>query len=166
MTNDKQCEKPKKAKEKLSQVTTPEQAEKVKQYFIERISNSKRWKALFRDRLLPNEDYFDSEVWEKIMKDHPERASPFLTFVAFVDVYETLGLFADSIIEVERNIEVVQRNIEIVAKKSNVNLTNLEKDVGELKCVILPKLKGIAELIDRKKLEEERRQRNGDEMIV
>jgi hypothetical protein len=45
-------------------------------------------------------------------------------------------------------------------------LTNLEKDVGELKCVILPKLKGIAELIDRKKLEDERRQRNGDEMIV
>jgi hypothetical protein len=92
MTNDEQCEKPKKTKETFSQATTPEQAEKVKQYFIERISNSKRWKALFRDRLLPNEDYFDSEVWEKIMKEHPESATPFLTFVAFADVYETLGL--------------------------------------------------------------------------
>jgi len=154
------------AKAVHNQATTPEEEEKISQIFSEKVSKSKHWKTVYRDRLLPNEDFFDTQRWDKIIKDEPEKAAPYLAFIAIADVYEMLKVFAGSVIEVERAVEKVQLNIELVAKKTDVDLSTIGNDVGELKDVILPKLKGIAELIDRKKLEDERRKRNGDEMVV
>jgi hypothetical protein len=150
----------------LGQANSQELEKKVKKYFKEKIETSQRWKTIYRDRLLPDDKYWDTEVWHRITKEHPEKAAPFLAFIALTEVYELLEIMTEGIIDTERGIERVQKDVEIIAKKSNVDLSNLEKDVGELKAVILPKLKGIAELIDREKLDDERIKKNGDEMIV
>lgn len=149
-----------------TQPTTPEEAERIKRYFTEKIDSLKRSKAVYRERLFEGLDRFDPETWDKIMAERPESAISFLTYRNLIEVFEMLKIFSDGMIDVERGIVKLDENINIIAKKNHLALASMENDVGKIKTVVVPALKGIRDFVDKKKIEDERRQKSGDGMIV
>jgi hypothetical protein len=148
-----------------SQSTTPEEEKRIKRYFTEKIDSLKRSKTFYRERLFEGLDHYDPETWDKIMAERPESAISFLTYRNLIEVFEMLEILSNSVIDVERGIVKLDENINIIAKQSDIDFSNIKKNVSDLKEEILPAVKGMVAYFDKNTQEAERRKKNGDSMI-
>lgn len=150
---------------KVTGLTTPEEEAKVKEYFAEAITGLKKRQKKYIDSLLgdsPN----DTETWRKLIQTRPDVPVHLVTFSGLIEVYTLFDLLSDSIFEMEKNIHTLNENLKIIAKKTDTDLTTLEKNVGELETTILPVLKGMRDLADRDIKADEQRKKTGRDMIA
>jgi phosphoglycerate-specific signal transduction histidine kinase len=150
--------------------TTAEEAAIIKRYFSAKISAFKLNQLFYQKTLFGDSDLNDPKDYGNILKGNPEKIMLFKSYGCIIELYEFLDNFSESIIQCEQNIDKLDKNIRWLAKKTHVDFSSLEQDVGELKNTLLPAVKGMVSFIDRKTQEEqhtkEQFKRNGASMIV